>query len=179
MEKITKQVILDFKEGKTYAFAMVYNTYYKTIVSFAEKIIGSHAEAEDLVLDVFVELFERCQQFNTEQHIKAALYVSTRNSCLNYLKELRIYNDLRREFVRYIHDNTLLEDEYSINAALVESMHNAIEELSEGCRLIFKLLVYEGLKPSEIAAALQISVNTVYGQKKRAMKALRIKFGYF
>jgi RNA polymerase sigma-70 factor (ECF subfamily) len=127
---------------------------------------------------VFVELFERCGDFNTEQHIKAALYVSARNSCLNYLKELKVYNDLRREFVRYIHDNTLLDNENSINSALVDSMHNAIEELPEGCRLVFKLLFYEELKPAEIAAVLQISVNTVYGQKNRAIQKLRIKFRY-
>ena len=104
MEKITGQVILDFNQGKSYAFVLVFNTYFKAIVSFAEKITGSRAEAEDLAIDVFVNLFERCQQFNTDQHIKAFLYVCARKRCLNYLKEQKRYNDLRKEFVLYVHD---------------------------------------------------------------------------
>jgi RNA polymerase sigma-70 factor (ECF subfamily) len=178
MEKITDQVILDFNQGDTYAFDLVFNTYYKSIVIFAEKITGSHTEAEDLVIDVFVKLYERSQQFNTEQHIKAFLYISARNKCLNYLKEQKRYYDLQKEFVLYIQDDTLLEYEYSIKAELVEAVRNAIEELPEECRKIFKLLYYEELKPAEIAEDLQISVSTVYVQKGRAMKALKLKFGY-
>jgi RNA polymerase sigma-70 factor (ECF subfamily) len=97
---------------------------------------------------------------------------------LNYLKAQKRNNDLRKGFVMYIQDNTLLEYEYSIKTELVEAVRNAIEELPEGCRMVFKLLVYEGLKPAEIAEVLQISVNTVYAQKNRAMQALWLKFGY-
>src|SRR5688500_9112677 len=147
MEKLAEQVILDFNQGDTHAFTSVFNTWYPTIVIFAEKIIGNQTEAEDLVLQVFVTLYNRRQQFNTEQHIKAFLYISTRNSCLNYLKAQKRNNDLRKEFVLYIQDDTLLEYEYSIKAELMEAVRSAIEELPEGCRMVFKLLVYEGLKP--------------------------------
>jgi RNA polymerase sigma-70 factor (ECF subfamily) len=57
---------------------------------------------------------------------------------------------------------------------IVETISNAIENLPEECRKIFKLLIYEELKPADVAEMLQISVSTVYNQKSRALQALRI-----
>ena len=51
----------------------------------------------------------------------------------------------------------------------MEAIHNAIENLPEECRRIFKVLYYEELQPAEVAELLQISVNTVYVQKSRAV----------
>jgi len=89
------------------------------------------------------------------------------------LKKEKRHHDLQKEYVRYIQDDTLLEYEYSIKTDLVEEVRNAIEKLPGECRKVFKML-YQGKTAAEIAEILQISVNTVYVQKNRAMKALRL-----
>jgi RNA polymerase sigma-70 factor (family 1) len=174
MKKLTEQIIRDFQQGDKKAFVLVFKAYYVIIVLFAKKITGNLAEAEDIVTEVFIALSKRVKLFETEINIRSFLYISARNACLNYLKKEKRVNDLRKEFVRYIQDDKLLEYEYSIKADLVESVHNAIEGLPEECRKVFKMLYYEELKPAEIAERLRLSVNTVYAQKRRAMQALRL-----
>jgi RNA polymerase sigma-70 factor (family 1) len=174
MKKLTEHTMLDFRQGDRDAFALVFNVYYSFLVVFAKKFTGTQSEAEDIVTEAFIALSQRVQHFNTEINIKAFLYVTVRNKCFNYLKAEKWKNDRRKEFVNYIQDDMLLEYEYSIKTELVEALHNAIGELPEECRRIFKLLYFEGLKPADIAELLQISVNTVYVQKSRAMQALRL-----
>ena len=175
MKKLTEQIILDFQQGDRDAFALVFRAYYPYIVLFAQKITGSRTAAEDIVTEAFVILSSRVKLFNTEAGLKAFLYITVRNRCLNYLQKEKKEMDVRREFFTRIQDDLLLEYEHSIKPALVDALHNAIEKLPEECRRIFKLLYFEGKKPAEIAALLQISLNTVYVQKARAIEKLRLQ----
>jgi RNA polymerase sigma-70 factor (ECF subfamily) len=175
INRLAQQTILDFQQGDRKAFDQVFRSYYALIVMFANKIIDSQGEAEDIAIEVFLSLFRRYNQFENEPNIRAFLYVSARNRCLNYLKAKRRHGIKNQEFIERIQDDTLLEYEYSIKVEIIEAIHAAIENLPEECRKIFKLLYYEEMKPAEIADRLQISVNTVYVQKSRAIGILRIK----
>jgi RNA polymerase sigma-70 factor (ECF subfamily) len=142
---------------------------------FTKKITGSQDEAQDIATEVFMTLFNLHDHFNSEPNIRSFLYVSARNRCINYLKTKKRSDIRNQRFVERVQDDTLLEYEHSIKAEIVETIHNAIENLPEECRRIFKMLYYEELKPAEVAELLQISVNTVYVQKSRAVGMLRLK----
>ena len=173
--RLEHQTILDFLAGEKNAFELVFRSYYTSIVVFASKITGSKDEGEDIATEVFLSLFKRHNLFNNEPNLRAFLYVSARNRCLNYLKAKKRHDVRYIEFAERIQDDTLLEYEYSIKEEIVAAIHAAIENLPEECRKIFKMLYYEELKPAEAAALLQISVNTVYVQKSRAVNMLRFK----
>ncbi|MET3888413.1 RNA polymerase sigma-70 factor (family 1) [Chitinophagaceae bacterium OAS944] len=175
--KLEPQVVLDFQQANEKAFELVFKEYYTQLVVFTAKITGSQDEAEDIVTEVFLGLFKRCNMFDSEPNIRAFLYVSCRNRCLNYLKSKKRHDVRSLEFAEEIKDDTLLEYEYSIMAEIVEAVQNSIDNLPEECQRIFKMLYYEELKPAEVAARLQISVNTVYVQKSRAISMLRLKLG--
>lgn len=172
---LEQQTILDFQQGDEKAFELVFRVYYTQLVVFTTKITSSQDEAQDIVTEVFLGLFKRCHLFDNENNIRAFLYVSARNRCLNYLKAKKRHGIKSLELAGDIRDDTWLEYEYSIKTEIVETIYNSIEHLPEECRKIFKLLYYDELKPAEVAARLQISVNTVYVQKSRAVNTLRLK----
>ncbi|MBO9201411.1 MULTISPECIES: RNA polymerase sigma factor [Niastella] len=174
-KKLENQTVINFQHGDEKAFEKVFKAYYSSIVVFTKKITGNQDEAEDITTEVFLKLFQRNTQFKDEPGIRAFLYVSARNSCLNYLKSKKAHDRSHLEIAKRMENDTLLEYEYSIKAEIVETIHKAIENLPDECRKIFKLLYYDELKPAEVAALLQISVNTVYVQKSRAMQVLRLR----
>jgi len=173
MKKLSEKEMLVFQQGDRNAFALVFEAYFTPLVNFAKNLTGSQDEAEDIVTEGFVVLLQRVQLYRTEEGIKAFLYVTVRNRCLNYLKAKKTENDRRQQFASYIRHDMLLKYEYDTKNALVEALQQAIGELPGECRKIFQLLYYERLKPAEVAERLQLSVNTVYVQKSRAMQALR------
>jgi len=171
------QVILNFNNGDKRAFEQVFKAYHSPLVTFAHKLTGHLDEAEDAATEAFLKLFEKRSQFKTENSIKAFLYVTVRNRCLNFLKGKKTHDRIHIEIANYLENDTWLEYQYTINAGVVELINQAIEELPTECQKIFKLLFYEELKPAEIAVQLQISTNTVYVQKSRALHLLRLKLG--
>ena len=176
MEISNSQTIINFQAGDEKAFRQVFEHYYPALLAFIKKLTGSLEEAEDISLNAFQALFNRCHLFNTEANIKAFLYISARNSSLNYLKSRKRIEEKQKRLAERLKDDTALRYEYDIQQEIVEAVSNAIENLPEECKKVFKLLIYNELKPAEVAEMLQISVSTVYNQKSRAVQALRIVF---
>ncbi|HEX6428118.1 MAG TPA: RNA polymerase sigma-70 factor [Niastella sp.] len=174
MEIANSQTILNFQAGDEKAFRQVFEHFYPALLAFIRKLTGSQEEAEDISLNAFQALFNRCRLFNTEDNIKAFLYISARNSSLNYLKSKKRIEEKQKRFAARMQNDTALQYEYEMKSEIVEAISNAIENLPEECKKIFKLLIYKELKPAEVADMLQISVSTVYNQKSRAVQALRI-----
>jgi RNA polymerase sigma-70 factor (ECF subfamily) len=119
-------------------------------------------------------LFERCKLFETEINIKAFLYITARNRSLDFLNAQKRKQDAQKGMAQEMSNDILLQYEYDIMDELVDRLNKAIEGLPPESRKIFKLLFYEQMTPSEIADQLRISVQTVYTQKNRAIKALRL-----
>ena len=174
MEIANSHTITSFQAGDEKAFRLVFEHFYPALLAFVRKLTGSQEEAEDISLNAFQGLFKRCHLFNTYNNIKAFLYISARNSSLNYLKSQKRTTDMQKQFARRMEDDTSLRYEYDIKQEILEAISNAIEQLPEECRKVFKLLIYKELTPAEVAEMLQISVSTVYNQKSRAVQALRI-----
>jgi RNA polymerase sigma-70 factor (ECF subfamily) len=124
-------------------------------------------------------LFDRCDKFETEINIKAFLYVTCRNSGINYINAKEQERQRLKQFSLLLSNEGESEIIYNINNELVAAVNRAIEELPDSCRKVFEMLYYEELAPAEIAGKLNITVSTVYNQKSRAIKALRLKFSEY
>jgi RNA polymerase sigma-70 factor (ECF subfamily) len=174
-EILNSQSIRDFQQGDEKMFRQVFDHYSQALFLFVYKLTGSREEGEDISLRCFQSLFNRCQSFETESNIKAFLFISARNSSLNYLKAKERDKHRLKEFAERMKDDTFLEYEYSLTTTIVAAIDQAIESLPQECRRIFKMLYYEELSPAAVASLLQISINTVYTQQRRAVSTLRLK----
>ena len=163
-----------FRAGDHAAFRLVFDMYYQPLYYFTKKLITHREEAEEITLNSFQKLFERCSLMETSASIKAFLFVTARNNCFDYLRATKVLKINQKQFAEKMQDETFLQFEFEIRDELVEMIRKAINNLPAECSKIFKMLFYEDLTPNEVAEILNISVSTVYNQKSRAIQALRI-----
>ncbi|SFD01138.1 RNA polymerase sigma-70 factor, ECF subfamily [Chitinophaga sp. CF118] len=173
---ITFSYITEFKKGSITAFGHFYDLFYIPLSFFAEQIILDKPAAEDVVTDVFIKLWEKRGSFNTEENIKAFLYISTKNACRNILKH-KSHIKKYEESTKYpIYQEDLVLDKI-LFTEVYWTLYNAIEKLPNQCQNVLKMSYLEQMKNQEIADKLNISINTVKTQKARALLLLRKKLG--
>ena len=138
---------------------------------FANKFINNYDDAEDLTQEVFIELWNQRAKFVSIEQVKAFLYLSIKNRCINLKKHFNI----REKYAQAtLSDNEAFIDEYVIEVEVVNSLNHAINTLPEQQKQVI-ILGLQGFKNEEIAQNMQISINTVKLYKKIAYKQLRTK----
>lgn len=172
-----ESVIPAFQQGDSGAFEAFFTAYYKPLALFADQFIGNMPEAEDIVKDSYVKLWNKREEFNHPKSIKGFLYTTTRNACLNYLRHLKVKDQYQKEIL-YLNkeeaDDLVLRR--MIHAELLESIYKEVDKLPEKRKQVFSMIYFEGMKLDEIAEQLGISIFTVKEHKARALAQLRLHF---
>lgn len=167
--------ITEFNKGNVTAFSHFYHLFYTRLCYFAEGLIADQTAAEDIVEEVFVKLWNKRGNFETEKNIRAFLFISTKNACLDFLRHERSVEQSREAWQYLAAD----QEDYVLNriieSEVITTIYDAIERLPTKCRKIFKMSYLDSMKNQEIATRLGISVNTVKNQKVRALQLLRIQ----
>lgn len=166
--------IANLHYGEPAAFRDIFEEYHTRLCFFAAKLVPHGIASEDVVQDVFIKFWERRGEFETVESIKAFLYISVKNHCLNLFKHDKVV----KKFSNLPHQEA---DEEIILSRMIESevfekVYRALETLPRGCRNVMHLSYFEGMKNQEIAQYLDVSINTVKTQKKRGLSLLRIAF---
>jgi RNA polymerase sigma-70 factor (ECF subfamily) len=147
--------------------------FFPSLCFFAKRLVDNEGEGEDIAADSFVKLLNRHDSFDSLPNIKAFLYITTRNACLNYLRQSQRQHSSKRELNR-LQDKT---DEHAlshmVHAEVLREVEFEIDQLPTRCKEIFKLIYYERRPADEIAAQLGISINTVWVQRAKAIQLIR------
>jgi RNA polymerase sigma-70 factor (family 1) len=174
-EQVGDELVSEFNKGNPKSFSSIFNTYYSALCFFAERMILNREDAEDIVEESFVKLWKLHANFETMQNIKAFLYITTKNACLNFIKQSERATRNQSELVYTLatkEDHVLAE---ITRAEVLREVHAAIESLPPQCRKIVRMSFVQGMKNDEIAAELSLSINTVKNQKARAIQLLKVK----
>lgn len=165
------------KKGNQLAFAALYDRYNRSLYALAYRYLKSRDLSEDVVQQIFVNLWINRDQINEEQNIKSYIFTSLKNSTLNTLRNNQRAIEKNYELLinQENYDSTDMEEEASHE--MVDLINKVVETLSPQRKLIFKLKIEEGLSNSEIAQKLNLSVNTVKFQYSQTLKILRDKVG--
>ena len=160
--------------GDEAAFDAVFRENYAHLVRMAESVVREHALAEEIAQDVMLELWRRRETLEVEQSFRAYLLRSTRNRALNHVRHQRIV--AREATIAAAAAESArsqsAEDEV-LGTELERAVRRAIAELPERTREVFQLSRERGLKYSEIAVVLEISVKTVEKRMGQALAELR------
>lgn len=159
-----------FRNGSKKIFEKIFQSYYRSLCLFANKIIDNMPVAEDIAQESFIALWGSASSIENENHLKAFLYQITKNNCLNYLKREKIKN-------RFTEVNKIEQIDREFSYMVIEEeieriMRHMIETLPPKCSEIF-MLAMKGKSNEEIANQLRISINTVKTQKKISYNRLR------
>ncbi|GGD45742.1 DNA-directed RNA polymerase sigma-70 factor [Emticicia aquatilis] len=152
---------------------LLYRRYFQPLCSHAIKYVGSKAIAEDLVSEVFYELYRTRAYIKIETSFRFYLFRAVRNRSFNFIKsEIQKVESLDEK-----HDEAFSEQDTPESISQYEEMYqdvqSAINNLPIERRRIYLLNRFEGKRYQEIADELQLSVKTVEVQLYRANKFIR------
>lgn len=167
------QFIVGFKEGSPAAFRTVYKMYHRALYNFVKQLIDDTLEAEDIVAETFVKLWNRKSAFETDNNIKAFLYITARNASLNFLRFRKSQVENRKEYV-YLHVEVFEPTEIPVELQLLELVQSTLEQLPYRQEEIMRMILFEGLSDEEVAGRLNKSPKTVRNLKAVAVNYLRV-----
>ena len=78
------KVILAFQRGDTKSYRYIFDMLYSSMCLFARKFINDYNDSEDITQEVFIELWHQREKFESLNHIKAFMYTSIKNRCINF-----------------------------------------------------------------------------------------------
>ncbi|MEO9965505.1 MAG: RNA polymerase sigma-70 factor [Reichenbachiella sp.] len=159
---------LDLSQEREYE--RVFKCYYKQLATFANQYVESSQIAEEIVQDVFTNVWIKSDQIEIRTNIKSYLYGAVRNGCLNYLKHKKI---VRRHEAYEALKSESFETNFMEIDELQQEIDQALDRLPEKCREIFEMSRFEEKKYKEIAEELGLSIKTVENQMGRALKVMR------
>lgn len=150
---------------------MVFNQYYQPLVQYGNTFMKDLDEAEDLVQQVFVSVWEKRETTEIHTSLRALLYKAVHNACLNRIKQQKVRRDFAQaEFMTQTQESA---SDPVQEKELQQKIEDAVNLLPEQCAKIFRMSRYEQLKYQEIADELGLSVKTVENQMGKALKLMR------
>lgn len=179
MEQYEEQNLLQaIQSGEAAAFDALFRRFYAPLCRYARSLTdGDPDEAEDIVQQVFIKLWEQRASLGVQWSVKAYLYKMVHHRCLNRLRDAQIRDRYK------VYNAAQLEQphEHQPGAAaeLGARIQQALDRLPVECRRIFELSRFEELKYREIADQLGISIKTVETQMGKALRLMRTELAEY
>lgn len=160
----------EIQKHNKFVFKKLFESLYEDLVFFANGYLFDVNASEDIVQETFIQLWEKAETITIKNSLKAYLYSMVRNRCLNYLKTIKI-----TDFSNILDFQAIIESDYDLDDYTNEDKEiiyaqvlKIIETLPTKMQTIVKLRFMNNYKYSEIAEEMNVSVNTVKTQLKRA-----------
>ena len=154
------------------------------LLFYATRLVGED-DAEDIVQDVFVEIWRRQDSVEFGEQIQAFLYRSIYTKAINLLKHKAVAENYSAAEIEFYQKSTeYYQPDHSEvikrieNRELRSEIRQAIDELPDKCKEVFKLSYLHDMKNKDIADVMGISLRTVEAHMYKALKILREKLSY-
>jgi len=154
-------------------FEVFFNEHYPMMVGFAMNYLSDKDQAEELVQDVFTNVWIKAETIEITASAKSYLFTATRNACLNFIKHQKV----ERAYASQVESPLSVSSDEVEYAELEHRLENAMKKIPEKCREIFEMNRFEGKRYKEIAGELNLSLKTVENQMGKALKILRSELG--
>lgn len=173
-----EQLIQQMAEGDRLAFTELYRRYWEDLFITAAKALRGQKEAEDVVQDVFVSLWDRRNELNLQGSFAAYLHTSVRYKCIHYIEK----NITRRDYLVQLADVGVSSSSPNaeINLQLKEmqqAINSTVAKMPPKMQEVYKLSRQEHLSYKEISDCMNISVETVKKHIQHALRLIRKDIG--
>lgn len=154
---------------KRQQFEEVFKRYYGELVIYLCKFVGEVSVAEDIVQEMFCEMWDKRENYRVISNIRAFLLRSVKNAAINYLtRKKKLTVELSRAM-----ENDLVFREDLETIERDRKLYELIDRLPDQRKKIFKMCYFENMPYLQVAEKLNISINTVKTQMGRALADLR------
>jgi RNA polymerase sigma-70 factor (family 1) len=172
-----KKLVEQLRDGSKDAFHMLYSEYGPQIHAFALSYLKNNADAEELLQDVFLKIWEMHCSVDAEKNFRSFLFRISINLIYDFIRRKNIqraYLDYFDSDLRPQSDNTWEEVIYN---DMLDNLQKLVSSMPKQRRRIFRMSKEEGLSNEEIARKLGLSQRTVESHLYFAVAFLKGKLG--
>lgn len=169
-------MLAELAAGSREAFENIYHHTYNGLLFFAQRFV-SLQQAEDVLAEVFIKLWQSGGSFTNMPSLHKWLRVSVRNACLNILVQEKRRTEKKHQLLSETeeqYEHLYFRDK--LQADLTMRILHEVEKLHPQQQRIVRMFFLEEMDNASIASSLQISVQAVKNQKVTALKTLRQVF---
>jgi RNA polymerase sigma-70 factor (ECF subfamily) len=168
---LSEQELIDgCRKGERSFQQALYDRYCRKMMVICLRYSKATAEAEDILQEGFVKVFQAIQSFRQESKLETWMTRIMVNTALNSQRQkLYLYPMVD------VQDLNLPENEMSIAGIHFEQLLEMIQSLPQGCQMVFNLFAIEGYNHKEIAQLLGVSEGTSKSQYARARSLMQAK----
>ena len=161
------------------AFSQLYDRFSTLVFTLAMRMLRARSDAEDLLQDVFVQVWRQAQNYSTERGTPEAWIVNIARS--RAIDKIRSIRRMEKSFV-LTDDPARAESSDNVESSAAESearmaMNSALANLPETHRKVLELAYFGGLTQTEIATRLAEPLGTVKTRMRSAIQRLREMLG--
>ncbi len=173
-----RDLLARLRDGDAQAFEAIFRQWYEAVVRSANRVLRDVGVAEELSQDVFLELWRRRDALAPDSSVAGYLMQAVRNRALNHLRHLAVQRK-SAVFVEALSEPAEQADALAQATELEQALVRAIAELPPRTREVFVMSRERGMRYSEIAEALGVSVKAVEANMSRALRILRDQLASF
>lgn len=165
------------KQCDPVAFTEVYDRYWSVLYLHARRMLRDDQEAQDIVQELFAEVWRRAPEISFNVKLSSYLYKSIRNRVFDHIEHKKVVDDYQRSLMEFIATDSVSSDELVRERELALIIEQEIAALPTKMREVFELSRKQHLSYREIGDQLGISEHTVKRQVSNALGILRTKLG--
>ncbi len=169
-----RQLFIRIAHGDGIAFTELFRTYFEQVKWNALKLLKSEFWAEEVVQEVFMQLWTNRHQLAAIDSPEGYLFKMTSNRCIDRIRRQELEIKMQYLVSKALHSetDTIQENLYDLDQA-EKLIGEAICQLPEQGRRVFELHRDEGLSYQEISTRLNISRNTVRNHMVKNLQSIR------
>ena len=172
-EKDDKELVALLKNGSRPAFRELYIRHKDQLFYSCKKYLKNDAATEDIVQDIFMQLWDTHESLHIASSFSGYLYTSARNRILNMYRQLDVHSRFAQHILGNEKESTNETEDSIIENDYADLLNKLIEKLPPMQKVVFRYSRIEGLTNKEIAEKLQISVENVRKHTSLAIKKLK------
>lgn len=155
------------------AYKELFILLHNRLKQFSYSILKSGEEAEELVSDLFIRIWQKREQLTSIESPLLYFYTTAKNLAFTRLnKQKRQVNISAEDWLVQMNSVYFDPEQLMMTEEMMRQIKKAINDLPPRCRLIFKLIKEDGLKYKEVAELLHLSIKTVEAQMAIALRRL-------
>jgi RNA polymerase sigma-70 factor (family 1) len=173
-DSLYERLLLEkLREGDKTAFTYIFSAYYTDLVLFSTTFTKDLLISEEIVQNIFVELWENREFITVATSLKSYLLKTVQNRCLDTIR----HNKIRQKYSDQVLEHSLLmendTENYILNSELEQKLDLALHQLPDEVAEAFRMNRFDGMKYSDIAREQHVSVRTIEVRIGKALKLLR------
>jgi RNA polymerase sigma-70 factor (ECF subfamily) len=168
----TNEWITGFRRGDLQAVRDLFQAHFSSLLIFSERVIRDQHEAREIVTETFIKLLNRRLYFEDQADIKAFLYITTRNACMDFLRSVRNGRVPESSFPELRESEEDFGDE-AVRIKATQVLQSTIENLPIICRQVYRAIFVEGMPTTAAARLLGTDQRDLLNERKKCMHELR------